>query len=124
MILALIISTLVCCTKEKVAIEEEIEPVPVSYCDSLKALGQVSYQCDIDTIITTHCGRDLNGCHSATAGNPDLSTFNGVKAKGDDGRLVARAVDGSPSFMPPAGAIPDSLRQKIKTWVDAGALDN
>ncbi|MCI5054768.1 MAG: hypothetical protein MRY83_01600 [Flavobacteriales bacterium] len=112
------------CTKEKVEIESDPEPVPVSYCDSLKNLGEVSFQCEIDTIIQTHCGTNDNGCHGANAANPTLNTFNGIKAIADNGRLVARAVDNNPSAMPPAGPLPDSLKQKIQAWVDAGAKDN
>lgn len=35
-------------------------------------------------------------------------------------RIKARAVDGIPSVMPPTGAIPNSEKQKILNWINAG----
>jgi hypothetical protein len=35
-------------------------------------------------------------------------------------RIKARAVDGSPSAMPPTGLLPASERQKITNWINAG----
>jgi uncharacterized membrane protein len=35
-------------------------------------------------------------------------------------RIKARAVDASPSAMPPTGLMPASERQKITDWINAG----
>lgn len=64
-------------------------------------------------------------CHSPGGGqSPDLSDYNLIKTQVDGGRIKARMIDGSPSFMPTAGRLPDNQIDMIKCWLDAGAPNN
>jgi mono/diheme cytochrome c family protein len=83
-----------------------------------------SFAADVAPVLDTHCV----GCHS---GNPpqggiDLSNYAGVKTVADDGRLfgaIAWAAGFSP--MPQGGdQLPQCTIDQIKSWIDAGALDN
>ena len=86
--------------------------------------SMVSFSSTVSGIINTHC----LGCHGAN--NPSagfsLNTYNGVKAKVDDGRLFG-AINHSPGFTPMPEGSPKLSQcdiNKIKAWIDAGALNN
>lgn len=89
-------------------------------CDSVN----VTYSGAIKTLIANKC----QGCHSGAAptGGIDLSTYNGVKAKVNDGRLWG-AVNHMPGFspMPKNGAKLSTCElAQIRKWMDAGAPNN
>lgn len=102
------------CLKEK-------GPVPSVQCSGLN----VSYSATIKTIIDTKCA--ISGCHVAGGnGNGDFTTYAGVKAKigtNNDPFNNRLFVLGD---MPQAGSptLTDDEKQKIKCWLEAGALNN
>lgn len=110
--------------------EDDIaEPPPlVNPCDTIPA----SFADTIFPIIIRYCGNQANGdCHysGAATPKPDYTTYAGIKAKVDDGRLVARLFDQSPSAMPPAFSqgpqvVDECDKKLIRKWIDAGALNN
>ncbi len=70
----------------------------------------------VKTIINGYCGPcHLNG---TTSGGKSLQTDNDVISSWD--RIKIRAVDGNPSFMPQAGQLTATDKQKIVDWVNAG----
>lgn len=86
--------------------------------------ANVTYSASIRPIITGKC----QGCHSSTSpgGGYDFTTYAGVKARVDDGRLW-----GAVNYMPGYSAMPkNGIRlstcdlAKIKKWMDAGAPNN
>lgn len=84
----------------------------------------MSFSNDILPILQTSC----TGCHGNT--NPsagiNLSTYSGVAAMANSGRLVG-AIRKQPGFaaMPPAGsALADCKIQKIEAWIAQGTQNN
>ena len=110
------------CTRDKSA-----DPQPqnggsndtLTACDSTN----VTYAVDIEPIISAKCAAP--NCHGTgfSAGGVTLDTYEKVKIIADNGRLQARAIDGSPSPMPPAPLSPLSASEKtaIQNWIDEGA---
>lgn len=91
--------------------------VPKSFCDSL----DVKYSADIIDIMQLNCA--ISGCHDGSGGAPlDLNIYADLKTYVDNGMLQSRVID--LKDMPPSGPLPDSLIQKLKCWVDAGAPNN
>ena len=91
-----------------------------SSCDT----GNVTYSGAIRNIISNKC----QGCHSGAnaSGGFDYSTYNGVKANADDGKLwgAVNHVQGY-SAMPKNGSkLSDCELGQIKKWIDAGAPNN
>lgn len=84
----------------------------------------VSFSSSIKPIITAKC----QGCHSSSAaqGGIDYSTYNGVKAKIDDGRLwgaINHMTGYSP--MPKNGTKLTACEiAKFRIWINAGAPNN
>ncbi len=69
-----------------------------------------------------------NSCHggNAPSGNVKLDTYTGVKTVATNGKLLG-AVSHAAGFSPmPQGGnkLSDCDVNKIKTWIDAGALQN
>ena len=84
----------------------------------------ITYSLSVKSIITNKC----QGCHSgaATAGGIDLSSYNGVKAKVNDGKLWG-AVNQLPGFsaMPKNGnKLSICELAKIQKWIAQGAPNN
>ncbi|MBI3501569.1 MAG: hypothetical protein HY063_07230 [Bacteroidetes bacterium] len=93
---------------------------PPGFCDT------ITWTKSIQPIIQTSC---INpGCHNPSAGNYsgyDLTTYALVKAKADAGRIQARVIDGNVNgWMPQAGPLPQTQRDKISCWLQAGAPNN
>ncbi len=91
-----------------------------SACDSTN----VTYGVSIKNIITNKC----QGCHSggAPSGGIDLSTYNGVKTKVNDGRLWG-AINHLPGYspMPKNGQkLSDCEIGLFRKWINAGAPNN
>ena len=85
--------------------------------------ADMSFTRNIEPIIARNCA--VPGCHSGPSpiAGVDLIGYDNIKAKIDDGRIVARINDaGFP--MPPSGVLPECDRLKIDAWVAAGALNN
>lgn len=93
-------------------------------CQDLCNANSFTYSGSIQTIISNKC----QGCHSGGTpqGSIDLSTYNGVKAKVDDGRLW-----GAVNHLAGFSAMPKNGNQlstceidQIKNWIAAGATNN
>lgn len=85
---------------------------------------QFTYAAIIKPMISSQC----QGCHTGAGagGGIDLSTYAGVKAVADNGRLWG-SVHKDPGFvaMPPAGTGLSSCQlTQIKKWIDAGSPNN
>jgi len=77
---------------------------------------EITYTSHIKKIIDDNC----ISCHSSTGGQtPFLTTYSEVKSQADGGRIKARVIDG-PSFMPPAGKLPQSEIDTLQLWLDQG----
>ncbi len=70
------------------------------------------------TIIQNNCA--VATCHTggSPAGGINFSVDCNIVLNKD--RVKARAIDGSPSIMPPTGALPQGDRDKITAWINAG----
>lgn len=91
----------------------------VNVCDTL-----ITYAAYIEPIISAKCA--VPNCHGTgfASGGVTLDTYEKVKAKADDGKIEARAIDGIPSPMPPLPLNPLTASEKtaIQNWIDEGAL--
>lgn len=85
-------------------------------CDSLS----VKFATDITPIIQVNCA--ITGCHDGTSAPGNFTTYAGIKAKVDDGKLRSRVL--TIKDMPPVGPLPDSSLQKIECWINDGAPNN
>jgi hypothetical protein len=91
---------------------------PNSFCD----VTNVTWSGTIQPLVQSRCATP--GCHVVGGQLPDLSTYSAFKAQVDLGRVQARAIQGTPSFMPPSGKMPNCNIQQLQTWISAGALNN
>ncbi len=91
---------------------------PNSFCD----VTNVTWSGTIQPLVQSRCATP--GCHVVGGQSPDLSTYSAFKAQVDLGRVQARAIQGTPSFMPPSGKMPNCNIQQLQTWINAGALNN
>lgn len=84
----------------------------------------VSFSSFVKPLIESHC----QGCHSGNApsGGIDMTTHANIQVYANNGKLYG-AIDHQAGFeaMPQGGAkLDDCSIDKIKSWIDAGALDN
>lgn len=84
----------------------------------------ISYSTYVQPVLQDHC----IGCHSggSPSGNVNLDSYEGIKTVAEDGRLygVISWMEGFPN-MPRGGAkLPDCAIDKIKAWIEAGAVEN
>ena len=113
-LMALHLLSLPGCYKDK---EELLYPgsTDSADCSSVPA----SFSADIRPLITSRCA--IPGCHDGTAsGGAILQTYAQISGKKD--RVNQRAV--VEKTMPPTGALPPAEIEKIKCWIDGGALNN
>ena len=101
--------------------EEELYPeIPGSQCD----LTSVTYSSTIAPIMATNC----NSCHSGASASAGVvtNTYEGLSIIAKNGKLYGSVSHASVySAMPQGGAMLSNCNlDKIKTWVDAGALNN
>jgi hypothetical protein len=101
--------------------EETLYP-PTGVCDT----SNVTFSGTIKPIVDTYCATP--GCHDAAAASAgyDLTTYAGVWASVDNGSFL-----GSIDYDPNYSKMPKNSNQldkcnitKIKTWINAGALNN
>ncbi len=59
-------------------------------------------------------------CHNNSQQEGGMNWMVDCNIVANKDRIKARAVDGSPSAMPPTGLLPLSERQKITNWINAG----
>ena len=74
----------------------------------------------VKAILATNCA--ISGCHAGASPQNGLNFTDDCTITAQSARIKARAVDASPSVMPPSGAISASDKQKIVDWINAGAL--
>ncbi len=93
-------------------------PGTVQPCDTV----DIAYNPDIKMIMEANCLTST--CHSGEPGaqNPRLTTYQEVFDRQD--RILKRAVEGDPSFMPPSGPISLCSMDKIVAWINNGAPEN
>jgi hypothetical protein len=100
---------------------EELYPLGGVVCDTTV----VSFATDLKPILNAKC--NTAGCHnSASTTGYDLTTYDGVKAVADNGRLL-----GSINWTTGFSAMPKSLPKlsdceisKFTRWVNQGKLNN
>ncbi len=80
-----------------------------------------TFATDVLPIMQTECGK--SGCHDGSS-QSDLNTYAGVKSRVDNGGIKKRMFDGNGGFMPATGKLPDATLNKVKCWMDNGALNN
>lgn len=90
------------------------------------------YQASIKPILITYCyGQGAQSCHvtpSNAGSSGDFTTYDGLKAKVDNGTIQARVLNTAGGMPPtystgPTALAPDDL-EKLKTWINNGAQDN
>ncbi|MEZ4950222.1 MAG: hypothetical protein R2879_13170 [Saprospiraceae bacterium] len=94
-------------------------------CDAVVCdTSNVTYNSSVKPILQTYC----YGCHAGSGflGGIDYTNYSGVKATVDNGKLWGSVNHASGySAMPQNGAKLSACDlQIIKTWIDAGAVDN
>ncbi len=80
----------------------------------------VSYSATIAPMMATNC--TTPGCHASNGQPPNLTTYQGVSANKNS--VKARAVDGSPTWMPSSGAMSKANRDALAKWINDGAPNN
>ncbi|MFL5774218.1 MAG: c-type cytochrome domain-containing protein [Flavisolibacter sp.] len=87
-------------------------------------ISNITYSGAIRTIISGKC----QGCHSSTAaaGGYDYTTYSGVKARVDDGKLwgAVNHISGYSPMPKNGNMLSDCELKQIKKWIDAGAPNN
>ena len=110
------------CTSDK---GEVPKPIPITTI--------ISYAADIKPIMVTYCygNGTTHTCHvtPSNQGAPgDFSTYSGLKVKVDNGTIQSRVLTSGGGMPPAYSSGPTALSaadlEKLKTWVNAGALDN
>ena len=105
-----IVIAVVGCTFDK---EEVAKPAP-----SLTPCELVSYTRNINPVIVSNC----ISCHNAGFAGYDLTTYEGVKQKVDNGTFRQRVL--VTKDMPGYCTLPDSVVQNIECWLNNGAPNN
>jgi hypothetical protein len=72
----------------------------------------------VKTMMQTNCA--VPGCHSGSNPAGGHNWAIDCEIVSFSGRIKARAIDASPSIMPPTGALPAADKQKITDWITAG----
>lgn len=96
----------------------DIEPEPEpEECDT----EDVTYTSHIRLIVNTNCA--ISGCHvTGGQGNGSFETYEGIKAKVDNGALRQRVL--VEKSMPPTGSLSDCELDQIEAWIDAGGPES
>jgi hypothetical protein len=97
--------------------EEELYPV-TSTTSGQNDTIPVTYAGDIAPMIAANCA--TSGCHVANAQVPDLSDY--AKLSANITRVKVRAID--LKTMPASGPLSSANIEKLRKWIDAGALNN
>lgn len=71
----------------------------------------------VKQLVQTNCV----SCHNASQSEGGINFTVDCNIVNNSARIKARAVDGNPSIMPPTGALPQSEKDKITAWINAGA---
>jgi hypothetical protein len=99
-----------------------LDNITVTSSNGSSDCDKITYSKDIDPIIKNSCA--ITGCHVPNGTAADFTTFDGLKPDIESGGFKRRVVDGKPSFMPPAGKLPDADIDKINCWLNTGGPNN
>jgi hypothetical protein len=69
----------------------------------------------VKAMMQTNCA--VTGCHNGSQ-SPNFTVDCNIVNNAD--RIKARAIDSSPSVMPPTGSVGQTDKDKITTWINAG----
>ena len=123
LLLAFVILSVCSCTYDK---GDMAQPIVLSDTTTVK------YSADIKPILVTYCyGSNGQTCHvtpSNQGSNGDYTTYEGLKAKVDNGSLQNRVFSAFSDMPPSYSTGPQRLSAidlaKFKRWVSKGALNN
>lgn len=79
-----------------------------------------AYAADIKPLITSNCA--TAGCHNAGSPQGDFTSYAGIKAMADNGRLKDKVIHDK--TMPPSGPLSLDDRKKLQCWLNSGAPNN
>ena len=100
-----------------------IDNISISASSGSSGCDSITYAKSIHPIMMSQCA--IAGCHvSGGSGPTNFTTYAGVKADADNGKLKLRMIDGNPSMMPLTGKLPDAMISKVQCWLDSGAPNN
>lgn len=105
------------CTKEVGYPEPNKKASTATTCDS----SIVTYSNFVSIVMSNNC--TLSGCHNVGS-SFDLTTYNNVKLKVDDGTFYERVFvqkDMPPSYLSGAIKLDDCTMGKLKKWINNGA---
>jgi len=85
----------------------------------------ISYSLSIAPIISANCSSTA-ACHGASSSNGDYTTYAGLKADADNGKLNNRVVVNNNAHNPPAyvPALSSSDKDKINCWIQQSSPNN
>ena len=105
--------------------------------DSVEGISDKELNCNLDSItfsgtilpiVETHCSDPLFGsCHEQGSDFGDYSSYDGIKAKVDNGGILARAVlnrDMPPEYSEGPKGLAYCDSREIQEWIKAGAPNN
>lgn len=72
----------------------------------------------VKSVVTANCA--VPGCHAGTSPTGGLNLTVECNIVLNKDRIKSRAVDGTPSIMPPSGSIGQADKDKITAWINAG----
>jgi hypothetical protein len=78
----------------------------------------VTYSQTVQPLIQTRCA--LTGCHTAGSTTGNFDTYEELRQRVDNGKLKLSVFD--LKIMPPDVPLSDEELQKIKCWMEQGAL--
>ena len=97
--------------------DKEEELYPFAYCDT----SNVTWSGTIEPIVQGRCA--IPGCHVTGGDGPgNFTTYAGVKAVADNGKLRQRVV--VQGDMPPGGGLSSCQKLQFNDWIQAGAPQN
>lgn len=77
----------------------------------------ITYTDHVKRIIDNNC----IVCHSSSGGqSPLLTNYSQVNSNAN--RVKARAIDNTPTPMPPGNPLPQALKDTLQFWINQGAL--
>ncbi len=107
----LTVTFFIACTKQK----GTVDPTIVNG-------DTITYTKHILPLVTKNCA--ISGCHNAASRQSGVELPVMIKQLADGGRIRARVIHGSPSFMPATGKLSALEMNIMKAWLDKNAPMN
>ena len=108
--ISIVIAFIAGCTFDKGSV-----PIPQEPCDTTH-----TYTSNIQQLISVNCTDP--GCHQPGSTEGDLTAYNTLRLKVDNGMLRTKVV--IQGTMPPTAPLSTSDKRKIECWLDNGAPEN